>query len=189
MSAYLVPPQQIGIIVSAFGDRPKYANVESREYYGNKIKDLADTNIASIGVKYEGLVETENFVPTLEEKNMVCQAWLKMSYEEYLNIATKTYLNCVADPFGKLAKYTAPVQILSYCKCYEYQSCEFQGYYESEGHRVKEWAMGAAIRKLPGYDDAEWSYEESEVMDNYLENGFHNNTIMGMVKRINKEGV
>lgn len=50
----------------------------------------------------------------------------------------------------------APVEVLKACDCYEYQSCEHNGWYKSQAHAFIDRLRRAAISALPGYDEAEW---------------------------------
>jgi hypothetical protein len=49
-----------------------------------------------------------------------------------------------------------PVSILKLCDCLEYQSCETEDYNETVAYRLLNVIRRAAIRILPGYDDAKW---------------------------------
>lgn len=46
--------------------------------------------------------------------------------------------------------------VLKQCDCYDYQSCEFDGYENSEAAKIVERVRHKAICQLPGYDDAPW---------------------------------
>ena len=48
------------------------------------------------------------------------------------------------------------VQLLKAIDCYEYQSCEHEGWGESPAREFCDSLRKAAIGKLPGYRDAEW---------------------------------
>jgi len=161
MSAYLVNPEQLGIMVSVFGNESQYADKDSCNYYENQIDDLADANLMSIGRRYEG-VETSRM--KTEEKIRVCEKWLSIGYGEYLVRAYKAFESCQADHMGKWKKHTNPVQILKYCRNYAYQSCEFDGWKKSAGHRVMDWVSGRAMDKLEGYEEALWGYESDEQL-------------------------
>jgi hypothetical protein len=55
-------------------------------------------------------------------------------------------------------KHLTPVQILKLCDCYEYQACETgEAYYQSFAHAIIQAIRGKAWRRLPGYDEAEWT--------------------------------
>lgn len=51
------------------------------------------------------------------------------------------------------------VAILKSCDCLQYQSCETPDYKESVAYHLLDAIRKAAIRALPGYDDAPWGYE------------------------------
>jgi len=157
MSAYLVAPEQLGIMVSVFGNESKYTDKDSRNYYANQIEDLANANLMSIGIKYEKM---ESGVPmTTEEKDEVCRTWMSIGYGEYMLKAMSWFHKCYADPMGRYKKYSNPVQVLKYCRNFEYQSCEFDGWKDSEGFRVCNWVQGRAMDKLEGYEDAQWGFQ------------------------------
>lgn len=56
-----------------------------------------------------------------------------------------------------------PVAILKAIQCLKYQSCEHPGWQESEAKLALSHIQSAAIRELPGYDEAEgWSIDDVE---------------------------
>ena len=55
-----------------------------------------------------------------------------------------------------------PIQVLKACNCYEYQSCEHDGWETSEAKAFIDALRAAAVRALPGYDDAQWMVEASQ---------------------------
>lgn len=63
-----------------------------------------------------------------------------------------------------LAKYRLnAVAILKMCDCLEYQSSETDDWEETVAFRLLTAIRAAAIRSLPGYDDAPWDYYADEV--------------------------
>ena len=53
------------------------------------------------------------------------------------------------------------VEVLMAIKSYEYQSCEHDGWQGSEAQLCMSWMKDAAIRALPGYDEANtWNITE-----------------------------
>jgi len=61
----------------------------------------------------------------------------------------------------KLAYNPLPaVQLFKLIHCYEYQSCESNGWKTSEAHAFCRSLAGRLIRRLPGYDAAEWEWEK-----------------------------
>ena len=55
------------------------------------------------------------------------------------------------------------VQILKLCDCFEYQACESSDWEASAAYELLERIRHAAIRTLPGYDDAEWGIDERHI--------------------------
>jgi hypothetical protein len=49
-----------------------------------------------------------------------------------------------------------PVTVLKFCDCLEYQSCETEDWQQTAAFELLERIRKAAIRSLPGYDDAPW---------------------------------
>jgi hypothetical protein len=54
---------------------------------------------------------------------------------------------------------TDPVTVLKLCDCLEYQSCETDDWEETGAFELLERIRKAAIRSLPGYDDAPWGLD------------------------------
>lgn len=71
----------------------------------------------------------------------------------------ETFIYAHSSDWCPSAKFSA-VQVLKACACYEYQSCEHDGWKDSQAcafiHALKE----LAIRTLPGWDAAEWGAPE-----------------------------
>ena len=55
-----------------------------------------------------------------------------------------------------------PVAILKLCDSLEYQSCETDDWEQTVAHTLLQAIRRAAIRCLPGYDDAPWDYYADE---------------------------
>lgn len=51
-----------------------------------------------------------------------------------------------------------PVAILKMCDCLEYRSCETSDYRTTAAWNLLSLIRDAAVRSLPGYDDAPWDY-------------------------------
>ena len=56
----------------------------------------------------------------------------------------------------------SPVDILSMCMGYEYQACEPDDYYTTPASRQIQWIKSAAMRRLPGWEDAPWNFEDAD---------------------------
>ncbi len=61
-----------------------------------------------------------------------------------------------------------PVQVLKACDCYEYQSCEHEGWHTSDAKKIIEALRGCAWRALPGYDSAAWGAPEKPRVPAHL---------------------
>lgn len=56
----------------------------------------------------------------------------------------------------------SPVEAIKAVHCFEYQSCEHDGWEDSTAKRICERIIRAATHALPGYDDAPWGvYDEN----------------------------
>lgn len=51
-----------------------------------------------------------------------------------------------------------PVQGLKLISCYEYQSCEHEGWHEAEGKSFCQSLRHKLITELPGYEGADWEH-------------------------------
>lgn len=56
-----------------------------------------------------------------------------------------------------------PVSVLKAIACYEYQSCEHEGWRSSEARQFCDELRHRMIQFLPGYDEAEWSIQDEPV--------------------------
>ena len=50
----------------------------------------------------------------------------------------------------------SPVEVIKACDCYLYQSCETPDWKETEAYAIVRMIRERAIRRLPGYEKAEW---------------------------------
>jgi hypothetical protein len=57
-----------------------------------------------------------------------------------------------------------PVAVLKACDCFEYQSCEHDGWESSEAKAFIESLRSAAWHALPGYDDADWEISKPALV-------------------------
>jgi len=61
---------------------------------------------------------------------------------------------CVYDPTSPIL---APVAVIKAVQSLEYQSCEHPGWETSDAKEILQAIQSEAIRRLPGYELAEWS--------------------------------
>lgn len=62
-------------------------------------------------------------------------------------------------PIGLLQRCPEPVEALKLLACYEYQSCEHSGWWESEARAFCEAMRRQIIPRLDGYEEAPWEWE------------------------------
>ena len=53
-----------------------------------------------------------------------------------------------------------PIGVLKLCQGWDYQSSETDDWKDTLAWQQVDWIRGAAIRSLPGYDDADWSFDQ-----------------------------
>jgi hypothetical protein len=63
---------------------------------------------------------------------------------------------------GLWSEYT-PVRVLKACDCFEYQSCEHDGWKWSEALAFINALRNRAIECLPGYDEADWGAPKTDT--------------------------
>jgi hypothetical protein len=52
-----------------------------------------------------------------------------------------------------------PVKVAKAIQCLEYQSCEHDGWQDSEARELLRWALDKAVQLFPGYQQAAWGIE------------------------------
>ena len=141
MSCFLVNPKHIGQMAQ------KYPSQDADEI-SNVAITLANANLKSIASRY-GDGDT-----SLDSYKKITLEWMDMEYSDYVASC------CLNARPGNLDWNLNPIDIIKMCHCYDYQSCEADGYYESEAKRMVTWIEKDMIRKLPGYEDSpHWGYD------------------------------
>jgi hypothetical protein len=131
MSAYIVSPNTIDFLVSFAADRKAsyYHDGELRRILGDEqrvAQVLFNENARSVGYRYRTDDEAGEF-----------------TYQRY----------CNPQPMSRAEE---ALTVLKCCNCLAYQSCECPDYRETEAHAIVDAIRQAAIRWLPGYDEAPW---------------------------------
>jgi hypothetical protein len=62
--------------------------------------------------------------------------------------------------WARIAGVLDPVVVLKAIHCYEYQSCEHDGWAGSQAKAFCEALTGHAVRGLPGYQQAPWGFDD-----------------------------
>ena len=116
---------------------------------GRGIENLTDTELTTL---YADVLYQENI-------RSVRERYPKDKWEDLPGPSVKPIHIVASGRERALAAYRrTPVQILKMCDCLEYQSCETDDYRESIAFELLEAIRRAAIRELPGYEDAPWDY-------------------------------
>lgn len=158
MSAYICNPEHLGLLAAyaATHDAALYEwrvrSKDDREDTAARVAEgLLLENIRSIEHRYPDTVGQDQGLPgpCLSRFDMLlaCQAYAR-HYVEHFPRASGTERR-----FG-------PVDILELAHGYEYQSCETEDYHLTLAANQIRWINRAAIRSLPGHDEAPWSWTE-----------------------------
>jgi hypothetical protein len=152
MSAYICNPEHfvaLGLFASARVS--KYAGgghlrVDPR--YVEGLTDIVTNGQAELATIYADILYQENIKSvlacypndTLQSAPGLCEkpAHIKVSNRDVVD-----------------SRYTVkPIDVLSMCNCLEYQSCETDEYRQSVAWHLTQAIRAAAVRDLPGYDEA-----------------------------------
>lgn len=140
MSAFLCQPYMIGQLAKYYSERVK-GDATPRETAQDCAALLAMANLASVGHRY----------PT---DGSVAATW----FDDYTNDA-QYIAECKTlstDPTDRRIadSATGSVTVLSMAGCFDYQACEYPGYFESMTAGIVREIRGEAIRRLPGMGEA-----------------------------------
>ena len=154
MSAYLCNTEHIGALAAfAATTFAKYAGgghiCALHDWRGssniatacNVALGLARQNIASLAARYPN------------DKSGSRPGPCGMTDDVYESECAKYAYEYMAHPTGLKA-----LDIISMCKCYEYQACESDDWTASQAHTQIQWIINEALRRIPGYDDAVRDY-------------------------------
>lgn len=152
MSAYICNPEHFGVLAayavqksciiynweagSTTTPAGKIANAQ------NVARLLARENIRSVTHRYPDSEDGHRAGPCLKDADI----------EEAAAIYAAHF---IAKP-----QRLTPVQVLSLCQCYDYQACECKDWRTTDAELQTERIRNAAIRDLPGYDEADWSFDK-----------------------------
>ena len=153
MSAYICNPEHFGVLAAyavqqdciiypwilVKGQQHNQARLANAQ---NVARLLARENIRSVAHRYPEDKDGSRPGPCLKDTEI----------EEAAAIYAAHFL---ANP-----QRLTPVQVLSLCAGYGYQASECDDWRTTDAELQIEWIQNAAIRELPGYDNAEWSFDK-----------------------------
>lgn len=143
MSAYVCNPEHFGVLAAfaALNDCAIYewersAAIDTAQAVA---RGLARENIRSVAYRYGP--------DDLPGPNM--------SPDDILEAAALYAAHFVVHP-----QRLRPVQVFKLVQCLDYQSCETDDWQTTLAKRQLDWITNAALRQLPGYEDARWSLKQ-----------------------------
>ena len=152
MSAYICNPEHFGVL-AAYAVRNDCAVYEWQHSRKNTLeakidnaqriaKGLARENIRSVAHRYPDDKDGARPGPGLKDAEI----------EEAAAIYAAHF---VVSP-----QKLRPIDVLKLCQGWDYQSSETDDWKDTLAWQQVDWIRGAAIRSLPGYDDADWSFDQ-----------------------------
>ena len=148
MSAWIVSGAHIDLLITAGLDMPKRNFVgDSLRWYGAHNGELSPGNADVIG----GKLWAENYASVNDRYADEAEEPLP-GPEDFEGTDTLTYV------FERIPGKLDPVVVLKAVRCYEYQSCEHDGWGASEAKLIVESLTSACVDALPGYNEAPWGF-------------------------------
>jgi hypothetical protein len=116
-------------------------------------KKHIDTLISSMGAD-KAIYWNDERISFHADKNRIGQELVNQNYRS----VNERYQENDAPPVYKFQmQYPLPgIAIVKACDCYDYQASETEDYKETLACRIIDAIRYAAIRRIPGYDDAAW---------------------------------
>jgi hypothetical protein len=152
MSAYICNPEHLGILAAyaVLNDcavhewqHTRKNTLEAKIDTAQRVaKGLARENIRSVATRYPNDVDGSRPGPGLKDAEI----------EEAAAIYAAHF---VVHP-----QRLKPIQILKLSRSLDYQSCETDDWKDTLAWRQLDWINGNAIRDLPGYENADWSFDQ-----------------------------
>ncbi len=145
MSAFLCNTQLFGVLAH-YGEQ--YRSTKYGQCYGldvettdNIIAALVTANMLSLSARYPDDAEPS-------------ESWFDMTRADFISQAKQD---------AKRAWNIDAITILKACDCLEYQSCEYDGWYQSTAYKIVSEIRKTAIKLLPTYSDAQWEFHASAL--------------------------
>lgn len=155
MSAYICAPSHIGIL-AAYAATNGCAIYEWRMSNSiitaqNVAKGLALENIRSVAHRYPNVKDGHRPGPCLKDADIV----------EACQIYAGHFAKRMGGVIVMAEDVLEPVQVLKLVRSLDYQSCETDDWEMTLAAQQLRWISGEAISRLPGYEDADWSFTGS----------------------------
>ena len=158
MSAWVVDKKHIDLLITA---GLMFPQMRMRNTYQEWTRDnhhvrLTDENADAIG----GQLWAENYTSVKSLYGVTDDSEDVPGPADFEATQVLTYT------FTRVPGTLDPVVVLKALDCYEYQSCEHDGWKTSGAHEFCEVLRSVAISILPGYDDAPWDFDDQNYFTN-----------------------
>jgi len=155
MSAYIVNPEHIGVLAA-------YAAVNDCAIYEWRMSDniLTAQNVAK-GLVLENIRSVAHRYPNDEDGHRPGPGLKDADIIEACQIYAGHFAKRLGGVIVMAEDVLEPVQVLKLVRSLDYQSCETEDWPMTLAARQLDWIMGEAISRLPGYEDADWSFTGS----------------------------
>lgn len=150
MSAYICNPEHFGILAA-------YAATNKcviRQWEQNRGPDSIIKNAQAVarGLALENIRSVATRYPQDQDGSRPGPGQLDAEIVEAAAIYAGYFIG--HPPF------ITPLQILRLIDCLDYQSCETDDWPQTLAYRQLDWLRSSAIRRLQGYDDAQWEFSQ-----------------------------
>jgi hypothetical protein len=108
---------------------------------------------------YDHILQAYNILVECNTQSLIARYGKNHGFEDAENLTADDILQ------WSCQHHTEPVQVLKFINCINYQSCEYDEWYESDGRAILDCLQARAISKLDGYEDAEWESNDNDIPD------------------------
>lgn len=161
MSAYICDPKTF-IALAAFAvRRDRYGSLIVGNYNLQIIFDEAGNNSPRVSAdEMKPHEKADRIANILRDEN------IRSVHYRYPKLEPDELPGDIGDGFRKITaarlvntRAYPPIEVIKACHCLAYQSCETEDWESTPAFRLLNLIEGAAVRQLPGYDDAPWGIE------------------------------
>jgi hypothetical protein len=155
MSAWIVSREHVRFLVEAAFEVPRMGSMR----HGSPLTWYHNGRRCELGFERERHAEVGQMLWTENVKSVA------------FRYPDDRFKGCLPGPIGEDYLYQehktihaalSLVAVLKAIDCYEYQSCEHDGWKVSEAHAFCTALRHAVCAALPGYDDAPWGIDDAE---------------------------
>lgn len=144
MSAYVCSKAQFKAL-AIFAVRKVHGSMNVDPRYADGAQDVAGKIPSVIATRYAAILLAENV------RSVRCRYADDIGDYDEIQISASDVLG---------AAPLQPVVILKLCNCLSYQSCESDDWETTNAYKLLQQIKDAAIRLLPGYEDAPWGLDD-----------------------------